>query len=101
MNIPNYAIKIPGDSKISGHMKYVKNDSGEVAVFESRVKAMLFLIDMGIGEEKIQYAEFIESIGTCNKCGSPLFSSDLPDYESQCFVCDEDFYSIEQEVDIK
>ena len=42
---------------------------------------------------------FRYSIGTCKKCGSPLFPSDLPEYESQCFCCDEDFYGFEQKTE--
>ena len=30
----------------------------------------------------------------------PLFLSDIPEYTCQCFRCDEDFYSIEQDVDL-
>ena len=34
-------------------------------------------------------------VGTCPRCGSPLFYSDVLDYTYQCFTCDEDFYGIE------
>jgi hypothetical protein len=43
---------------------------------------------------------FRKSVGTCFRCGDPLFLSDIPEYTCQCFRCDEDFYSIEQDVDL-
>lgn len=39
------------------------------------------------------------SIGRCFRCGSPLYKSDIPEYTSQCFTCDEDFYAFEQLLD--
>ncbi len=38
-----------------------------------------------------------ERIGTCFRCGSPLFPSLIDGYKSQCYECDEDFYECEQE----
>ena len=38
-----------------------------------------------------------ESVGTCIRCGDPLFPSDISaGYAYQCFKCDEDFYAFEQ-----
>lgn len=31
----------------------------------------------------------------CRRCGGPLYKSDIPEYDYQCFICDEDFYSCE------
>lgn len=31
----------------------------------------------------------------CNRCGSIVFKSELPEYLYQCFNCDEDLYSFE------
>lgn len=101
MNSPKYVIKVPGDVRIGDNMVYAEKASGEVAVFESKDEAVQFLIDTEVGDEKIECSEFIKSIGVCKRCGSPLFPSDIADYESQCFDCDEDFYSIEQEVEKK
>jgi uncharacterized protein (DUF983 family) len=33
----------------------------------------------------------------CNRCGSPVFESDLLEYTYQCFKCDEDLYDFEVE----
>lgn len=97
MNNPKYVIKIPGDPRVTDNMEYIENTAGDVAVFGSKDEATQYLINAQVGDEKIECAEFVRSIGMCKKCGSPLFPSDLPDYKSQCFECDEDFYSIEQE----
>ena len=101
MNSPQYVIKLPGDPRLNDDFEYVENEDGYVAVFSSEDAAVQHLIDKNYGDEKMESAEFIRSIGICKKCGAPLFPSDLPDYESQCFDCDEDFYSIEQEVEKK
>lgn len=37
-------------------------------------------------------------MGTCKRCGSPLFASDIKGYTFQCFGCYEDFFYFEQEV---
>lgn len=101
MSSPQYVIKLPGDLRLNDDFEYIKNDDGYVQVFSSEDAAAQYLIDKNYGYEKMEEAEFIRSIGTCKKCGSPLFPSDIPEYESQCFDCDEDFYSIEQEVERK
>ena len=31
----------------------------------------------------------------CPRCGCPVYPSDIPEYNYQCFDCDEDFYSFE------
>ncbi len=33
----------------------------------------------------------------CRRCGSPVWKSDLPQYEYQCLKCDEDLFSFEAE----
>ena len=101
MNSPQYVIKLPGDPRCNDNFEYVENEDGYVAVFSSEDAAVQHLIDKNYGDEKMESAEFIRSIGTCKKCGAPLFPSDNPEYESQCFDCDEDFYSVEQEVEQK
>lgn len=40
--------------------------------------------------------EPMERIGTCFRCGFPLFPSQIPGYKFQCFFCDEDFFEFEQ-----
>lgn len=40
--------------------------------------------------------EILVQIGECEKCGAPLFRSQVRGYAFQCFECDEDFYSFEQ-----
>ena len=97
MRKPKYVVKIPGDPRLGGDSEYVEDKTGDIVVFEDKDSAVQHLIDSGIDSGKIENAKIIESIGFCRWCGSPLFPSDLPNYTSQCFVCDEDFYSIEQE----
>ena len=77
-------------------LEYAQNDDGEILIFDDRKKAENFLLDSGVIEYDLWYFTFVESIGTCFRCGSPLFPSDIEGYTSQCFHCDEDFYSFEQ-----
>lgn len=59
-----------------------------------------FLPIHGVTEDEMEDMVFRKSVGTCFRCGDPLFLSDIPEYTCQCFRCDEDFYSIEQDVDL-
>lgn len=77
-------------------LEYAQTDDGEILIFDDRKKAENFLLDSGVIEDDLWYFTFVESIGTCFRCGSPLFPSDIEGYTSQCFHCDEDFYSFEQ-----
>lgn len=36
-------------------------------------------------------------VGTCNRCGYPLYPSIVDGYKYVCHNCDEDFYGFEQE----
>ena len=54
----------------------------------------------GSSDDEMEDMVFRKSVGTCFRCGDPLFLSDIPEYTCQCFRCDEDFYSIEQDVDL-
>lgn len=72
------------------------NEDGYPIVFRSRSIAVEKLKKDGVTDEQMSKMWFISSIGVCLRCGGPLFPSFLPDYTSQCFNCDEDFYSIEQ-----
>ena len=60
--------------------------------------AKVYLREHGVTEDEMEDMVFRKSVGTCFRCGDPLFLSDIPEYTCQCFRCDEDFYSIEQDV---
>ena len=62
--------------------------------------AKVYLREHGVTEDEMEDMVFRKSAGTCFRCGDPLFLSDIPEYTCQCFRCDEDFYSIEQDVDL-
>lgn len=62
--------------------------------------AKVYLREHGVTEDEMEDMVFRKSVGTCFRCGDPLFLSDIPEYTCQCFRCDEDFYSIEQDVDL-
>lgn len=77
-------------------MKYIAykiETLGAPKVFDSRKEARDACIAAGHAELPI-----LESIGTCKRCGSPLFPSFNGEYTSQCFNCEEDFYGFEQDV---
>lgn len=83
---------------------------------EEAAQLVKWVIDMALGPDasnvqvepmenypassKMPLMVFRKSVGTCFRCGDPLFLSDIPEYTCQCFRCDEDFYSIEQDVDL-
>lgn len=77
---------------------YEKDAAGSVIVFDSENQARVYLSLRGHNKVDQEYFWFRRSIGTCRRCGSPLFESDISGYESQCFTCDEDFYSFEKTV---
>ena len=81
---------------INSELEFLLDDSGSVRVFDSLEQAKLFLTDAGIGSEELRHMIFMESCGTCCRCGKPLFKSLLPGYTFQCFTCNEDFYRFEQ-----
>lgn len=92
-----YVIRLPFEPNDSNNRHYEETNDGDVAIFGRKVDAVMHIINNELGDESIADIAIVESIGTCKKCGSPLFPSDIDEYESQCFTCDEDFYSIEQE----
>ena len=81
-------------------LEYLKNDADEVIYFAGVEAAKVYLREHGVTEDEMEDMVFRKSVGTCFRCGDPLFLSDIPEYTCQCFRCDEDFYSIEQDVDL-
>ena len=78
-------------------LEWLLTEEGEVMIFDSEEQATQFLKEHGLTDEDLEWVQFAHSIGTCRRCGSPLFPSQIEGYTSQCFTCDEDFYGIEQE----
>lgn len=72
------------------------NEFGTPIVFNSKESAIEHLKRTGYTDEQFGEMWLIRAIGKCPKCGGPLFPSFLPDYHSQCFDCDEDFYKFEK-----
>lgn len=98
--------EIEDEEEADAHYVAVRTDDGryltvdgEVAVFQSEDQAKCYANRLRKNHVRIHGFVFRYSIGTCKKCGSPLFPSDLPEYESQCFCCDEDFYGFEQKTE--
>lgn len=67
--------------------------------FDDEASGKKYLIEHGIPEQAVEDVVFRHSIGTCFRCGSPLFPSQIEGYTSHCFTCNEDFFSFEQEAD--
>jgi len=78
-------------------LEYLLHDNGDIHYFDGVEDAKQFLFKNGFTKADLEGIVFRKSCGTCFRCGSPLFKSDTDGYDSQCFTCDEDFYSIEQE----
>ena len=81
---------------LNDELEFLHDDSGAVRVFDSPEQARLLLTAAGVELEELWQMTIMESCGTCCKCGSPLFKSLLPGCTFQCFICDEDFYQLEQ-----
>lgn len=87
-----------GGITINNELEFLLDDRGTVRVFDSPEQARSLLADADVGSEELQHMVFMESCGTCCRCGNPLFKSLLPGYTFQCFICDEDFYNFEQTI---
>ena len=82
--------------------EYLLNEDGYVMVFASKEDAAGYLKAHGVCDVEVERSlngdgpfTIEESIGTCPRCGGPLFASDIDGYDYQCFDCDEDFYECE------
>ena len=76
---------------INTELEFLLDDDGKIRMFDSPEQAKSFLFAAGVEPEELRHMTIMES------CGSPLFKSLLPDYDYQCFTCDEDFYQFEQD----
>ena len=83
---------------INSSLEFVLNDDGAVWYFDSIEQAREVLRQNGVPDEEMGFYTFLYSCGVCSQCGAPLFPSLLEGYACQCFDCNEDFYSIEQDV---
>ena len=77
-------------------LEYLQNDDGEVLYFKGITAAKDYLREHEVTDEEMEDIVLRESVGTCIRCGDPLFPSDISGYAYQCFKCDEDFYAFEQ-----
>ena len=84
------------DLSEDGSMEYFSRRDGSLWIFHSRNDAEAALQIDGIDSDEIASLTFVRSNKRCRFCGASLFPSDNPDYDWQCFQCDEDFYDFEQ-----
>ena len=61
--------------------------------FKGITAAKDYLREHEVTDEEMEDIVLRESVGTCIRCGDPLFPSDISGYAYQCFKCDEDFYA--------
>lgn len=78
-------------------LEYLQNDNSDVIYFNGITAAKAYLRERGVTDAEMEDMLFRESVGTCIHCGNPLFPSDIAGYDCQCFKCDEDYYSFEQD----
>lgn len=83
-------------NEIEAYSDLYCDKDGYPMVFRCRQDALEQLEKDGVTSEQMRKMRFVSCIGRCFRCGGPLFPSFLPEYTSQCFDCDEDFYGIEQ-----
>lgn len=72
-------------------LEYLQDDEDQVIYFKGVEAARAYLHDHEVTDDEMEDLVFHESIGTCCRCGDPLFPSDIAGYACQCFKCDEDF----------
>lgn len=80
-------------------LEWLMDDEDKVLIFDGEDAAKEYLGERGFTDEDFEEVVFKHSIGTCFRCGEPLFPSQIEGYTSQCFTCDEDFFSFEQETE--
>ena len=73
-------------------------DNDGVMYFDSLEDVISVMRAGGATDMDLLLARTAKSVGICKRCGHPLFESFINGYMVQCFHCDEDFYSFEQEV---
>lgn len=81
--------RTPGETEI----QYLRAEDGLLIEFPSHSAAENWLIQScyNLNDYLIR-----TSIGRCYRCRNALYPSDIEEYTSQCFHCDEDFYDMEQ-----
>ena len=77
---------------------YITNEDGTVKIFDSADAAREYLEQYDWPD--VKESQIRESVGRCRLCGSPLFESDIEEYDCQCFDCDEDFFDFEQAIEM-
>lgn len=86
-----------GGISINSELEFILNTEGSVRYFDSIEQAQDVLRQDGVPEETMQFFTLLHSCGVCRRCGAPLFQSLIEGYNYQCFECDEDYYSFEQD----
>lgn len=95
-----YVIAKPVDYREPHNLEILCDDEYNVLVFDEADAAVDYLLSIGCNSQReLEQCEILGSIGICRRCGGLLFPSIVSGYTSQCFVCDEDFYSFEQETE--
>jgi len=70
----------------------ILNQNQEPLLFDGMEQAQAYAAEnLPAGDYK-----YLESCGSCVRCGAPLFPATNPTYELQCFTCNEDFFLFEQ-----
>lgn len=77
-------------------MDYVVNEDGFIMEFDGIQTAKEY-VSNNFSPDEARYMVFHRSLGKCFRCGSNLYPSIIAGYTSQCFHCDEDFFSMEQD----
>ena len=86
-----------GGIAINSELEFILDTDGSVRYFDGIEQAKDVLRQDGVPKEAMQFFTFLHSCGVCRRCGVPLFPSLIEGYNYQCFECDEDFYSFEQD----
>ena len=86
-----------GGISINSELEFILDAEGSVRYFCGIEQAKDALLQDGAAEKDMPFFTFLHSCGVCRRCGAPLFPSLMEGYACQCFDCDEDFYSFEQD----
>ena len=77
----------------------IVDEEDNIVTFHTLQEGYAWMRKHGYGYIDFYDLQPLYTVGICKRCGNYLFQSLTDDYHSQCFCCNEDFYSFEQETE--
>lgn len=76
----------------------IRDSDLKVMVFDDKEQAESYA---RYGFPESDKVNFRPVLSRCVRCGAPLVESDIEGYYCQCYDCDEDFYAVEQDLEMR